>query len=77
MLTDKCTSAPDDDDVGVAAVIVASLIQQGYISLDLQSSDSRQNLANAVDLCATILTRMRVPVGDVPELPFAWGWRRD
>jgi hypothetical protein len=73
MLPDKSTSAPDCEALAVATLIVASLHFEGYLPLNLQNSDSRQDYVNAIELTATIIARTKAEPGDVPSLPFVWG----
>ncbi len=67
-----CPPEPRAEDVQTAAFIVGSLCHEGLLSLNLKSSDSRQDYINSIQLCAVILTTTRKDCGDQPELPFVW-----
>jgi hypothetical protein len=60
------------DDVGLAAFIVGCLCHEGYVPLNLGSSESRQDYMNAIRLTASILTETKPDDGGATQLPFPW-----
>lgn len=67
------TSARECPQTGLAAFLVGSLCYEGYLPLNLNDSDSRQDYVGAIRLTAAILDLMQPkPNGDQMELPFVW-----
>lgn len=60
------------EEVGLAAFIIGSLCHEGYVPLNLNSSDSRQDYMNSIRLVTSILTEMKPDDGGMRQLPFDW-----
>jgi hypothetical protein len=66
-------SSRDCPDVGLAAFIVGSLCHEGYVPLNLNNSDSKQDFMGAIALTAAILTQTKATDdGGMTQLPFDW-----
>ena len=63
---------PTCEDIALATLIVACLSYEGYVPLNLQNSDSRQDYMNSIRLTAALLASQRAPSGEIPALPFQW-----
>lgn len=72
LVVSRAVSSDDCPEVGLAAFIVGSLCHEGYVPLDLKSSDSKQDFLNSIRLVAVILTETKTEDSEFSQLPFDW-----